>query len=137
MVVEDDDSVRVLMESMLERAGYSVMSARHPGEALILLEGARRQPRVLVVDLVMPLMRGPELAARVTAVAPGCRTLYVTGYAAAPDGPPVPEPCLAKPFTEDQLAEAVHDLVARGLVDLPELPFDSSEGPAAQDRIER
>ena len=137
MVVEDDDSVRVLMESMLEREGYSVMSARHPGEALILLEGARRQPRVLVVDLVMPLMRGPELAARVTAVAPGCGTLYVTGYAAAPGDPPVPEPCLAKPFTEDQLAEAVHDLVARGRGDLPELPFDSSEGPAAQDRIER
>ncbi|WP_176067071.1 ATP-binding protein [Anaeromyxobacter diazotrophicus] len=111
LLVEDDLAVRTLMRRILEGAGYRVVEARQPAEALV---GARAQaPDLLLTDVVMPGMGGPELAAELLAIQPALRVLYVSGYTenealrsgALPEG----QAFLQKPFTGDELARAVRE----------------------------
>ena len=61
LLVEDDDSVRAIIETVLDRSGYRVVAVDNPGTALLLAERPEQVPDILVADVLMPLMRGPEL----------------------------------------------------------------------------
>jgi CheY-like chemotaxis protein len=80
LVVEDEDGVRRLTERILSRAGYRVLSAPSGRVALDLC--AQRDERVdlLLTDVIMPEMLGPELAERAVAGRPGLRVLFMSGY---------------------------------------------------------
>ncbi len=83
LLVEDELAVRVLVRRVLERAGYTVVAASNGREALELAR--RRDPEespfdLLLTDVVMPEMSGPELANELGAVHPGLRILYMSGY---------------------------------------------------------
>ena len=104
LLVEDEDVVRRITSSMLERQGYRVLAACSPGEAL-----AVREPwDVLVTDVVMPGMSGPELADRLVD-GTGAAVLFISGYSAAAvaDRAALPGALLEKPFTLEQLARGV------------------------------
>ena len=62
------------------RTGYTVLEARHGGEALRLCAAAPGADRLLLTDVVMPEMGGRELAERLARAAPGLKVLFMSGY---------------------------------------------------------
>jgi CheY-like chemotaxis protein len=60
LIVDDDYAIRDMLREALEDAGYNVMSAEHGAQALEQLRGATQLPRVILLDLMMPVMSGWE-----------------------------------------------------------------------------
>jgi PAS domain S-box-containing protein len=118
LLVEDDAMVRRLAEATLERAGYRVLTAPSGGDALRLAAGRDGAIDLVITDVVMPGMPGPELAQRLETSQPRLRVLYMSGYAhdtMARHG--VNEErvsFLAKPFTPDELARRVREVLDTG-----------------------
>ncbi|MBU2010700.1 MAG: response regulator, partial [Gammaproteobacteria bacterium] len=111
LAVDDDELVLFGTAGMLEAAGHRVLTARSAAQALELLQVA--QIDMLVTDHAMPLMSGAQLAAEVRASRPELPILLVSGYAELPSATPaLPLQRLAKPFTQDQLLDAVEQLRA-------------------------
>ena len=82
LLVGNSDIVRTLVTATLESYGYEVLAAAGPAEAVSLAEGFGRQIDLLLTDVVMPHMNGPELAERLAAVRPGLKVLFAWGYPA-------------------------------------------------------
>lgn len=80
LLVEDEDAVRRLAKSALSKLGYTVHSASDPAEALELFAEHGDQIDLVISDVVMPGMRGPELIARLTQTRPNLKVLYISGY---------------------------------------------------------
>jgi PAS domain S-box-containing protein len=114
LLVEDNASLRLLARHMLEEAGYTVLAASSGDDALSEAEKHDASIEVLVTDVVMPGMRGPELAARLTAARPQMRVLFISGYSEDLEYPA--GAFLAKPFKREALIQAVAGLLesARG-----------------------
>jgi two-component system cell cycle sensor histidine kinase/response regulator CckA len=110
MIVEDNDAVRELAILTLSERGYNVIQASSAEDALELISRGAR-PQLLLTDVVMPGLSGPNLAARLMQHNPRLRVLYMSGYsedAAARHGVFWGGvPLLQKPFTPSQLAERV------------------------------
>jgi PAS domain S-box-containing protein len=110
LLVEDDAAIRAAAERTLASAGYRVIAAGAPDEALA---ASRRQAGpidLLVSDVVLPGGNGWELARTLTAERPGLQTLFMSGYAAASSGAsllPDGVPFLAKPFPPEELLARV------------------------------
>jgi two-component system cell cycle sensor histidine kinase/response regulator CckA len=108
LVVDDQDVVRDVIKLSLESAGYRVLEAATPTEALALARAAGGEVDLLVTDVVMPEMDAFELANRITFELPAIRVLYTSGYTdAAAEGP-----FIQKPFTPAQLIEKVGAVLA-------------------------
>ena len=115
LLVEDSDALRDIASRVLERRGYTVLEASD-GEAALML--AARHPGaidLLLTDVVMPEMNGRQLAERLTALRPGLKVLYMSGYAGdAVTRRGVLEQGMAylqKPFTPDALARKVREVL--------------------------
>jgi len=80
LVVEDDEMVRSLAVRMLERLGYTILSASSAAQALVTAESHPGPIHLLFTDIVMPRMNGRELARRLTSSRTSLRTLYTSGY---------------------------------------------------------
>src|SRR6202521_1520828 len=80
LVVEDDDEVRSLASEFLRSAGYSVLTAKDGVEALEVSERFGGSIHLLLTDVVMPKMRGTELAQELKARLPGLIVVYLSGY---------------------------------------------------------
>lgn len=108
LVVDDQDVVRDVIKLSLESAGYRVLEAATPSEALALARAAGAEVDLLVTDVVLPEMDAFELANRITFELPAVRVLYTSGYTdAAAEGP-----FIQKPFTPAQLIEKVGAVLA-------------------------
>ncbi|WP_141608863.1 ATP-binding protein [Litorilinea aerophila] len=113
LVVEDEPAVLDVVRALLEDLGYVVLAAGRPSEALKLAEDPNTHIDLLLSDMVMPEMGGPELAERLQALHPGLTVLFMSGYTSSLHGAPVRAsdakfPFLQKPFTIQTMAEAVH-----------------------------
>jgi CheY-like chemotaxis protein len=114
LVVDDEVSIRQLIRGVLTKKGYEAVEAENGLQAL---EIARRFPCDLVItDQMMPGMNGLDLIARLTAERYPARYLLISGYG-LDDEETGGLPFLAKPFTMQQLMEAVEKLDAE-----PKLP---------------
>ena len=82
LLVEDEPAMLNMTQQMLQFSGYHVLVARKPGEALKLAETYPDRIHILISDVVMPDMNGRELAGRLTALKPGLKVLYMSGYTA-------------------------------------------------------
>ena len=115
MLVEDQPEVRRLAARVLRGRGYNVLEAAGGEEALALAAAHRGRLHLLVTDVVMPGMKGPEVAARLIAARPGLPVLYVSGYADEVLGPRdellAQGTLLLKPFSPDALAARVRELL--------------------------
>jgi two-component system cell cycle sensor histidine kinase/response regulator CckA len=111
LLVEDEDAVREVVRRVLERQGYHVLEASSGPRALALAATWTSAIDLLLTDVIMPEMNGPQLAARLSALRPGLRVLYASGYAAdalGPMGLGAPDvPLIQKPFTPSGLAKRV------------------------------
>ncbi len=119
LLVEDELVVRRLVGEILESSGYTVLQAADGPSALELLRRHPGEVALLVTDVVMPGMSGPEVAKAVTSMRPGTQVLYISGYTDSAIGHHgVLEPGIAflqKPFSADELnrkARALLDGVA-------------------------
>jgi two-component system cell cycle sensor histidine kinase/response regulator CckA len=80
LLVEDDDQVRTVARGILGRGGYHVIEARNAGEALLHSEKYPGAIHLLLSDVVMPQMSGPELAKRLASSRPEMKVLCMSGY---------------------------------------------------------
>jgi len=120
LVVEDDPAVRELVTYALEKQGYALLSAPTGAEALALVERETKEGRAIdlvVTDIVMPGMSGPELVQRLRPLLPRVVVLFVSGYTdgrlEVEGGLPPGTELLQKPFTPKDLAQRVGDLLDR------------------------
>ncbi|MCB9652093.1 MAG: PAS domain S-box protein, partial [Deltaproteobacteria bacterium] len=108
LVVEDDAAVRRLSERILRAAGFRVFSAASGGDALVVCEQEGARIDLMLADVVMPRMSGPELARRVGAQWPRIKVLFMSGYtddALGQHGVLSPDVAfIGKPFTPVMLA---------------------------------
>jgi CheY-like chemotaxis protein len=80
LLVEDEDQIRAVARNILASAGYRVLEARAPLEALSISEQHTDGIDLLLTDVVMPGMNGRLVAERVRAMRPGIRILFMSGY---------------------------------------------------------
>jgi CheY-like chemotaxis protein len=115
LVAEDDPLVRGMLERVLVDLGYAVRTARHGQEALDLALGSSEPFDLVVTDVRMPKMGGPELGRRLEERWPGIPVLYVSGYdveaATAGDTAHRRRAFLRKPFDPDELAVRIAHLL--------------------------
>jgi PAS domain S-box-containing protein len=133
VLCEDEVGVRDLVASVLARSGYTVATAATPAEALLLLADRSAPADLLLTDVVMPAMSGPDLARRARAIRPGLPVLLMSGYAREGlDRETIgwDASFLAKPFTPARLARAVRD-VLDGLAPDEPGPTEASESAIA------
>jgi two-component system cell cycle sensor histidine kinase/response regulator CckA len=113
LVVEDEEGVRLLIVKILQSHGYRVLQASGGDEALRVFDEHSGRIDLLITDVVMPLMRGPELAARLRVLHTGIKVLFISGYTdpLITDGAALnaDSSYLQKPFEKDALARAVRD----------------------------
>lgn len=100
LVVDDQVGVGELVARVLSRVGCETQYVREPFDAIALVNGGREFD-LLVTDVVMPRLSGPELARRLRSLIPGLRVLMMTGYAQEEDL--TGERVLPKPFSPAQL----------------------------------
>ncbi|PKN56934.1 MAG: hypothetical protein CVU56_13590 [Deltaproteobacteria bacterium HGW-Deltaproteobacteria-14] len=80
LLVEDEALVRQMTWQMLTQLGYQVQAVASPAEALAVCEAGAEPMDLLLTDVVLPAMNGPELRDRVGAHWPGTRALFMSGY---------------------------------------------------------
>jgi CheY-like chemotaxis protein len=106
LVVDDDGRIRSVTEMVLRRAGYDVVSAAGPGEAMELVR-SRADIQVALIDIVLPMMTGFDLAAEIRRAAPSIKIVFMSGFRSDQFQQPVREPVVSKPFTADVLTGAI------------------------------
>jgi len=116
LVVDDMPGLLRLTERYLKALDYDVLAADHPRKAIDLV--AREQMRVdlLLTDVVMPEMSGPQLFRQLEGLLPGLRCLYMSGYPADVIESDIGMHNVAvmpKPFTREELAEKLEGVLGR------------------------
>src|SRR5690606_6962058 len=82
LVVEDEESIRLVARRVLQRAGYTVLEAESGAAALQVVEAHRSTLHLVMTDLVMPGMSGIELASVLRREYPALKFLFTSGYSA-------------------------------------------------------
>jgi two-component system cell cycle sensor histidine kinase/response regulator CckA len=117
LVVDDELLLRAMTQRILEGQGYHVTVAAHGQEGLDALAAAPEGFAVVLLDMAMPVMAGPEMFRRARAAYPGLRVLMTTGFTSAEDAQALLDEgaygLVTKPFTAARLLDAVAT-VARG-----------------------
>ena len=114
LVVEDEEPLRCVVVDLLTQFGYRVLAAASGNEALALVKG-RGKIDLLVTDVVMPEMTGPELAAKAQELRPNLKIIFVSGFTdghLASFGSLAPEAVLVhKPFSIKTLTAKMRELL--------------------------
>ena len=116
LLVEDDESVRTLVSLLLKDCGYHVLEASGGQEAIALCEADAPRIDLLLTDVLMPLMHGPDLADYIRALRPTLPVLYISGFVdeatlrRLTDGDPQPA-FLKKPFSAAELKQTIRRLL--------------------------
>jgi signal transduction histidine kinase len=114
LLAEDEDAVRDLAAEFLKASGYTVLVAKDGLDALEIAEQRRGAIHVLVTDVVMPRMRGNELARKLKRCHPELKIVYMSGYLehnSHPDGYEPESAFLQKPFTRESLLQKISDAI--------------------------
>jgi CheY-like chemotaxis protein len=115
LLVEDEAQVRRLVRETLSQLGYTVLEASDGYEALKLVEGRKTEIRLVLTDVIMPLMNGHELAVRLKAILPDTKVLYMSGYTddvLAFHGIAPKINFIQKPFSSSALAEKLEKVLS-------------------------
>ena len=109
LMVDDEPAQRQLFGFALRREGYWVVEARNGAEALDLAEKTGRIDLV-ISDVLMPLMKGPEMAAKLRERFPDVRVLFVSGFMVNEELGPGAH-VMQKPFVRKDLLKSVFDII--------------------------
>lgn len=115
LFVEDLESLRTVIADSLEQLGYQVLTAASGEDALVLSSRYTGEIHLLLTDVIMPQMKGPELARKLQTDRPKMKVIYVSGY---PDGVLAPHGVLApgtvlinKPFSIKVLSTKLREVL--------------------------
>jgi two-component system, cell cycle sensor histidine kinase and response regulator CckA len=117
LLVEDEEAVRHLTRELLELLGYRVIEAANGREALSICERAAEPIHLVLTDVIMPMMTGTQLVARLKELRPDIGVMYMSGYT----GDTLLEQgvsdndiaFLQKPFSTEALARKVKQAISR------------------------
>lgn len=115
LVVDDADDVRELIRTVFRQHGYKVLSAANGESALQVFNQHKGGINLVVIDVVMPGMSGPKLAAKFAALRPDIKVLFVSAFVqeATLQGTLRPvDRFLAKPFSPERLITKVQEMLA-------------------------
>jgi DNA-binding NtrC family response regulator len=111
LLIDDDQSVRSIVKRILQRASYKILEAESGEAAVKLVESHIGTIDLVVTDLHMPGLNGPEVVKMLATVRPGLKVLFMSGYAehdvVARTGVPGGANFLHKPFSGQELTAAV------------------------------
>jgi two-component system, cell cycle sensor histidine kinase and response regulator CckA len=115
LLVEDTHSLREVTKEFLELAGYTVLEASNGADALALVQETSQTIQLLLTDVIMPGMSGPDLAKNLQALHPSIPVLYMSGYTdnkviRRSDIDPGTN-LLNKPFTREKLTTKVREMM--------------------------
>jgi two-component system cell cycle sensor histidine kinase/response regulator CckA len=115
LLVEDEELVRNVTSSMLRERGFEVIEASDGVEALAKLEECHAEIHLVLTDVVMPRMKGTELAEQIHEKYPSIKVLLMSGYqgdASAEDAEKeLALPLLPKPFSDEQLTARLRQVL--------------------------
>lgn len=111
LLVEDEESLRVLTRSILEQNGYTVLAAGNGAEAVEVAQAAGRPIDVLLTDMVMPGMNGRAVAERVSRLYPEIKVVYMSGYTgfSSRESASLNAVIIAKPFARAVLLQKMRE----------------------------
>ncbi len=117
MLADDYNGIREATREMLLALGYEVISAQDGAEAVELFKKNADQIDLVLLDVVLPSQSGPDAYAQISAIRPGTRVIFASGYtgenallkSAIQEGITV----LQKPFSMNILSRAIRDALAR------------------------
>jgi CheY-like chemotaxis protein len=130
LVVDDAEQIRKMVCSMLSFSGYKCVEAADGTEALDIVKDAPDSVDLILTDIVMPEMGGPELARQVAMLRPDLPIVFMSGYS---DDPVVrtlehsPALFLPKPFTAAALTEKVRAALDRPWTGVPGAQTSSAQ----------
>ncbi len=112
LLVEDEETVRRVIERLLQKLGYDVLSASDAEEAMEVFQQRHDEIDLVLTDVVMPGLTGVEMAEVLREQRPDMKFLFTSGYTSkelggSPQAPP--EPFLPKPFSMDELSRSIRD----------------------------
>ena len=117
LVVEDEEMVRGLICEVLRREGYRVLACGDPSEGIETCERYGQGIDLLLTDVVMPGMNGPEMASRIQKTLPQLRVVFMSGYTERGLAQNAELNCsfeyLQKPFTLKSLTEKLAKVLGR------------------------
>jgi PAS domain S-box-containing protein len=117
LLVEDDQKVRKLIRLMLLSQGYTVLETEQSADALGVVSKHDGPVDLLLTDVVMPQMSGPELARQVAVLRPGIQVIFMSGYpggSTSEHGIFDPSFFLQKPFDTETLAQMLRQVLEPG-----------------------
>lgn len=120
LVVDDETDIRTVVRSMLTAKGYTVLETGDPQQAIRM--ATQQAVHLLITDVVMPLMKGTELARRVQEVSPWTKVLLMSAFKVA-EITASGLPFIPKPFTPEALVDRVRQILA------PPTPFARPSPP--------
>ncbi|MFP3947731.1 MAG: response regulator [Longimicrobiales bacterium] len=112
LLVEDEETVRKVIERLLRKLGYEVESASDAEEAIEIFTKRNEEFDLVLTDVVMPGLTGVEMSEVLKKQRPDMKFLFTSGYTSKelggnPEAPP--EPFLPKPFSMDELSRSVRE----------------------------
>jgi signal transduction histidine kinase/heme-degrading monooxygenase HmoA len=113
LIVEDEKGIREYMRAALGERGYTLLEAMDGVEAMEVARNYRGEISLLLTDVVMPQMGGPELAGRLRELMPGIKVLYMSGYTELRMGGDLGpgERMIQKPFSPTAIAGSVREIL--------------------------
>lgn len=128
LVVEDAEAIRKMVCSMLSQTGYRTLEAEDGAEALRIVQENSDRIHLVLTDMIMPKMTGPELARNLATIRPELRILFMSGYSDDPVVRHVERTSLflPKPFTASALNEKIRQALERPWTGLPEVTNGST-----------
>lgn len=109
LVVDDEAMVGDVTRRLLEAQGHAVHVATEPEQVLSIWKQHGAEIDLVICDVILRHLRGPQLIARLREVGPDPRVLYITGYSEEAVRHELGHPVLAKPFTAESLAHAIEE----------------------------
>lgn len=115
LIVENEAAIRELLQIAMQKTGYTALTAASGREAISVVRSHPRAIDLVITDVVMPDMTGPELVQQLTLVQPRLRTLFMSGYHndALGDLGVLPDHVnfIQKPFSPKLIAQKVRDIL--------------------------
>ena len=115
LIVENEAAIRHLLQMALQKNGYRVLTAESGREALDLINAHSGPIHLLITDVMMPDIDGPELVRRLSTLRPDTRTLFMSGYMDDALGEQGVLPSnvnfIQKPFSPRTIAQRVREIL--------------------------